>query len=97
MTRQETAQRAYEALTAAGIYPDVAQRALAALSGAGIQLADQAADELVTRWVDVQLRPVPVDADTIIRTIITTFDQRSVSSTHWLDGLRGPNTVVKQR
>jgi len=90
MTRPETAQRAYAAMTAAGVYPDVAQRILAALSGAGISLADEAADELVTRWVNVQLKPVPPEADTIIRTITTTIDDRSSSSTHWLEGLRGP-------
>lgn len=93
MTRVETAQRAYAAITAAGVPPDVAQRALDALSGASINLGDDADDELVVRWVDVQVQAVPPDADTIIRTITTTTDHERWSSTHWLQGLRGPRKL----
>lgn len=77
MTRLETAQRAYGALTAAGIDLGTAQRVLDALAGSGITLSDDADDELVVRWVDVQVQPVPPDADTIIRTITTTLGDRA--------------------
>lgn len=97
MTRPQTAQRAYEVLMSAGVHPSEAQRVLAALSGAGIQLADELADELVTRWVNVLERPVPPDADTIIRTNTTTVGQQTSSLTHWLDGLRNPRAVPRLR
>jgi hypothetical protein len=90
MTRPETAQRAYAALIAAGVHESEAQRLLNVLSNAGIRLGNDADDELVVRWVNVQAHAVPPDADTIIRTITTTTDQQSRSSTHWLEGLRGP-------
>ena len=93
MTRSLTNQRAYEAITAAGVHPNDAQRVLAALSGADISLADARDDELVCRWVNVQTQAVPSDADTIIRTITTTRGVQSLSSTHWLDGLRGPRNL----
>lgn len=67
-----------------------ARAMLGSLRAAGIRLADEQTDELVCRWIDVRERPVPADADTIIRTITRTFDGRSSSTTHWLDGLRGP-------
>lgn len=92
MTRPETMQRALEALTAVGVAQHEAQRLLGALSLAGIELADDRDDELVVRWVDAQLRAVPPDADTIIRTITTTTAERVSSTTHWLDGLRSPRS-----
>jgi hypothetical protein len=72
---------ALSSLLASGIDFDAAQRALAALDGAGY---------LACRWVDVRERAVPPDADTIIRTISRTIGAHSTSTTHWLDGLRGP-------
>jgi hypothetical protein len=93
MTRPETAQRAFSALIHAGVQADEAQRLLHALSSAGISLGDESADELVVRWVDVQAQTVPPEADTIIRTITTTLGQQTWSTTHWLQGLRGPRTA----
>ena len=97
MTRPETAQRAYSALINAGVQAGEAQRLLNVLSGAGISLGDEAEDELVVRWVDVQAQAVPPEADTIIRTITTTTGQQSWSSTHWLAGLRGPRHLPPLR
>ena len=97
MTRNLTSQRAYEAITAVGLPPNDAQRVLAALSGAGISLADASDDELVCRWVNVATQAVPPDADTIIRTITTTRGEQSLSSTHWLEGLRGPRNLPQFR
>lgn len=93
MTRPETAQRAYSVLIDAGVHASEAQRILTALSAAGIRLSDETQDELVVRWIDVQAQAVPPDADTIIRTITTTRNEGSWSSTHWLAGLRGPRHV----
>lgn len=67
-----------------------AEAALSALQAAGLRVADEQAQELVCRWTNVLERPVPPDADTIIRTITKTLDGQSSSTTHWLDGLRGP-------
>ena len=76
-----------------GIAPAAAQELVAGLRDAGVRLADDSADEMVTRWVPVSERPVPPEADTIIRTITTTLGQQSWSTTCWLDGLRGPRTL----
>ena len=54
------------------------------------ELAEDASDELVCRWVNVALRAVPPEADTIIRTITKTTNGNSSSSTHWLEGLQPP-------
>jgi hypothetical protein len=97
MTRYSTSERAYEAITAAGVHPNDAQRVLAALSGADISLADAKDDELVCRWVNIQTQAVPPDADTIIRTITTTRAEQSLSSTHWLEGLRAPRNLPQFR
>ena len=94
MTSSQTAQRAYSTLVSAGVPAGEAQRLLAALGSAGISLSDEAADELVVRWVDVQTQAVPPEADTIIRTITTTVGDQSWSSTHWLAGLRGPRLLT---
>lgn len=80
-------QRALLALQ--GRVPD-AMLVLDVLRKAGLSLADAGNDELVCRWVNVIERAVPPEADTIIRTITRTNDAGSFSSTHWLDGLRGP-------
>ncbi|MEY4575675.1 MAG: hypothetical protein RL701_378 [Pseudomonadota bacterium] len=93
MSRPETIRRAFNALTAAGLLPDDAQRALDALQRHALSIADDNDDELVTRWVDVQVRAVPPEADTIIRTITTTVGTNTWSTTHWLDGLRGPRSA----
>ena len=90
MTRQQTAQCALDTLVTAGFHTADAQRMLDVLRNAGLGLANDRDNELVCRWVDVQERAVPPEADTIIRTITTSVDDRSWSTTHWLDGLRGP-------
>jgi hypothetical protein len=97
MTRPETAQRAFSALITAGVHADEAQRLLNVLSGAGISLGVAVDDELVVRWVNVQAQAVPPDADTIIRTITTTSGDQSLSTTHWLQGLRGPRNIPQLR
>lgn len=80
--------RAYQALQRAQVAdPDLL---IALLRAAGVGLADRAANEMVCRWVSVAERAVPPQADTIIRTITRTLGERSDSTTHWLDGLRGP-------
>lgn len=80
--------RAYQALERARIVDP--ELLIALLRAAGIGLADLAANEMVCRWVSVSERAVPPEADTIIRTITRTLGERSDSTTHWLDGLRGP-------
>jgi hypothetical protein len=90
MTKPETLQRAIDALVAQGRDPEDARRLFASLDGAGIGLADDRIDELVCRWIDVGARPVPPEADTIIRTITRTVDGVSRTTTHWLEGLRSP-------
>jgi hypothetical protein len=74
----------------AGATEDFAHALVHALHASGLEVADAAHDELVTRWVNVNERAVPPDADTIIRTITRTSGERTDTSTHWLDGLRGP-------
>lgn len=83
-------QRALQALTTLGRSFEDATRVLEALQNAGLKLADEQRNELVCRWVNVNERAVPPEADTIIRTITRTSDGLSTSSTHWLDGLRSP-------
>jgi hypothetical protein len=90
MTNPITLERAVNVLMAAGQSEPDARRMLSSLFAAGFGLAEQARDELVCRWVDVQERPVPPEADTIIRTITKTLNGNSSSTTHWLDGLRAP-------
>ncbi len=90
-TMSPAEQRLYATLQALVADP---QRLLEALRHAGLELVDRRANEMVCRWVSVLERPVPPEADTIIRTITTTNQAGSFSSTHWLDGLRGPNTAV---
>lgn len=90
MTQPDTLQHAVDVLVASGRDPNDARRTLALLADAGIALSDERHNELVTRWVDVLVRPVPSEADTIIRTITRTVDGVSHSTTHWLDGLRSP-------
>jgi hypothetical protein len=91
-TRELTTQHALDVLVAEGVDPAQCRRILDALSRRGFNLAEDTADELVCRWVDVEVQPVPPDADTIIRTITTTLGSQSWSKTHWLDGLRSPRT-----
>lgn len=93
MTQPPTEQQALAAIMAAGGNANDARWTLDVLRNAGISLADERADELVVRWVDVMVRPVPADADTIIRTITRTVDGNSASTTHWLDGLRSPRAA----
>ena len=83
-------QRAFSVLVSSGVDPVTAERALLALAQAGVNLADGSPNEMICHWVDVRERPVPPEADTIIRTITTTLGNQSTSTTHWLSGLRGP-------
>jgi hypothetical protein len=88
-----TEQRALQVIEAAGGNTRDAEWMLGVLRGAGLILADETNDELVTRWVNVLERPVPPDADTIIRTITKTVEGHASSSTHWLEGLRAPRAT----
>ena len=90
MTKPDTLQRAMDVLVSQGRDPEDVRRLLAVLDDAGITLADDRLDELVCRWIDVGARPVPPEADTIIRTITRTIDGISRTTTHWLEGLRSP-------
>lgn len=90
MTQADNERRALEAIVATGATLQDAEAMLRALRAAGLTLADEHADELVVRWIDVNVRPVPPEADTIIRTITRTVDGQSWSTTHWLEGLRSP-------
>ena len=69
--------------------PD-AQAVIDDLGAAGILLGDRQSGEMLCRWVPVDQRPVPADADTIIRTITRTNDAGSMSRTAWLEGLQAP-------
>jgi hypothetical protein len=89
-SRSSTEERALSTLIAHGTDPSFARSMLDALRAAGLSIADERRNELVCRWVDVQERPVPPEADTIIRTITRTVNQESKSWTHWLDGLKNP-------
>jgi hypothetical protein len=96
MTRSQTWQRALSALTAmssGSVDAGQAQHVLNTLAAAGFSLVDDNDDELACRWVDVQQRSVPPEADTIIRTITTTVGERTWSTTHWLEGLRAPRSA----
>lgn len=85
-----THDRAYAALRAAGFDGGGADAALSALAAARVLLADESNGEFVCRWVDTRVRVVPVEADTIIRTVTRTTDGVSLSNTHWLEGLAPP-------
>jgi len=90
MTRQDTELQALAAIGAAGGNTQDAQWMLAVLKSAGISLASERNNELVGRWIDVLVRPVPPEADTIIRTITITTDGVARTTTHWLEGLKSP-------
>jgi hypothetical protein len=85
-----TEQKALDVLAQQLGDAQTARNLLTALHQQGLWLADERRNELVCRWVNVLERPVPPEADTIIRTITRTVDSTSTSSTHWLDGLRNP-------
>jgi hypothetical protein len=59
------------------------------LRQSGLRLIDTR-QELACRWVDVRERPVPPEADTIIRTLTRSVGEQSWQATYWLDGLRAP-------
>jgi len=82
--------RAFGLLTQQGFDPATAAGILSTLSDAGLLLADRNQGEFVCRWVDVLVRPVPPDADTIIRTVTRSAGDRSTSNTHWLEGIVPP-------
>lgn len=78
------------ALCRAGFDAGAAEAALSALARARVRLADAGAGEFVCRWVDVRVRAVPPEADTIIRTVTRTTSDASLSNTHWLEGVEPP-------
>lgn len=86
----DTEERAVQAVAARGGDVGTARFVLEVLRQAGLRVADEERGELVVRWVNVNERAVPPEADTIIRTITRTLGEQSSSTTHWLDGLRGP-------
>jgi hypothetical protein len=90
MNNVDTFTNAVRVLVTEGRDTNDAHAVVGALASAGITLADAREDELVCRWVDVLVRPVPPEADTIIRTITRTVDGVTTTSTHWLEGLRSP-------
>ena len=90
MNNVDTFTNAIRVLIAEGRDTNDAHAVVGALASAGISLADARQDELVCRWVDVLVRAVPPEADTIIRTITRTVDGVTTTSTHWLEGLRSP-------
>ena len=90
MSKPDTISRAVRALITEGRDPNDAQSVVGTLQSAGIALADAHSNELVCRWVDAVVRPVPPEADTIVRTITRTTDGVSHTTTHWLEGLRSP-------
>ena len=89
-TTADTEERAVQAIAARGGDVGTALFMLEVLRNAGLRVADEQRGELVVRWVNVNERSVPPEADTIIRTITRTLGEQSTSTTHWLDGLRGP-------
>ena len=86
----ETEARAAGLVAARGGDSFAFSQALNVLREAGIELVDRERGDFKVRWINVQDRAVPPDADTIIRTITRTLDGVSTSTTHWLDGLQGP-------
>jgi hypothetical protein len=88
----ETEARASSIIATSGVDPLAFSRALDLLRAAGIQLIDTQRGEFKVKWIDVQDRAVPPDADTIIRTITTTVEGVSTSTTHWLEGIQPPPT-----
>jgi hypothetical protein len=89
-TRPETWQRALAVLTSVNVDANQAAYLLNTLNQSGLNLVDDLQDELAVKWVDVRAQAVPPEADTIIRTITKTNGADTSSTTHWLDGLRGP-------
>jgi hypothetical protein len=85
-----TNPRALALLENAGFDRATAERLLDLLAQGGITLADATNAEFVCRWVNVLERPVPPEADTIIRTVTRSSGEHSQSSTHWLLGIVAP-------
>jgi hypothetical protein len=86
----ETEARAASVVAARGGDALAFSQALDALRAAGIQLVDTERGDFAVRWIDVNVRAVPPDADTIIRTVTTTINGVSTSKTHWLEGIKAP-------
>lgn len=86
-----TEARALMAMSAAGADTGSCEQMLLRLRDAGFRLFDLRED-MACRWVDVRERPVPPEADTIIRTLTRTVGERSWTATYWLEGLRAPAT-----
>jgi hypothetical protein len=91
MTR-DSLNRAVSVVAASGGNEETVRWILEVLSAARFELVDETAGDFVVRWIDVRTRAVPPEADTIIRTITRTTNDSSSSTTHWLEGLRGPPT-----
>jgi hypothetical protein len=81
--------RALAALFDSGGDASALERTLLQLRTMGLRLVDTRS-ELACRWVDVRERPVPPEADTIIRTLTRTIGEQSWSATFWLEGLHAP-------
>lgn len=80
--------RALQALQRAGVAD--ADLLVALLREAGVGLVDRTLNPMLCRWVPVTERPVPPEADTLIRTITRTEGDRTTVRSYWLEGLRGP-------
>ena len=72
-----------------GADADALEALLRSLRQAGLRLSDTQ-HELACRWIDVRERPVPPEADTIIRTLTNSIGQQSWSATYLLEGLGAP-------
>jgi hypothetical protein len=91
MTR-DSLNRAVNVVAASGGNAETVRWILEVLSAARFEFVDEAAGDFVVRCIDTRMRAVPPEADTIIRTITRTTNDSSTSTTHWLEGLRGPPT-----
>jgi hypothetical protein len=85
-----TRLRAFELLKAGGFTSSSAEAVLDLLERGGVDLADKEHGQFVVRWVNVNERALPPEADTIIRTVTLTRADYSVAATHWLDGIVPP-------
>jgi hypothetical protein len=95
MEPEPTLLRAARILRSLGYDERQIDEILTAFANEGIRLSHGDADEMVCTWVDVERRAVPKEADTIIRTITRMLGERTWSTTHWLDGLRGPRDATR--
>ena len=79
-------------------YDDIDFRKRDWVPGSGWPVSRDDLDPYYRKAAEIlELHTQPPDADTIIRTITTTRGEQSLSSTHWLDGLRGPRNLPQFR